>query len=67
MPCSRISSRETKRASCFDFTLNDIRIDYMLSQGFQLLICFNFMPRCLAKNPGSCPSWSAKGKTRQLF
>ena len=46
-----IVTRDEKGKLCFDFTLNDIRIDYMLSQGFQLLICYNFMPRCLAKNP----------------
>ena len=36
----------------YDFTLNDRRMDYLVSKGFKLLVCFNFMPLALAKNPG---------------
>lgn len=35
----------------YDFTLNDKRIDYLLGKGFDLLICFNFMPDCIARHP----------------
>ncbi len=35
----------------YDFTLNDERMDYLVNKGFNLLICFNFMPDCIAKNP----------------
>ncbi len=35
----------------YDFTENDVRMDYMVSKGFRLLICYAFMPPCMAKNP----------------
>lgn len=35
----------------YDFTLNDARIDYMLSKGFNLLISYNFMPPCISSDP----------------
>ena len=34
----------------YDFTDTDIRIDYMVSKGFKLLICMNFLPRAIAKD-----------------
>ena len=46
-----IVTRDGQGKLRYDFFLNDSRIDYMVSHGFQLLICFNYMPRCLAKNP----------------
>lgn len=33
----------------YDFTLTDKRIDYLVSCGFKLLICFNFMPEGIAQ------------------
>lgn len=46
-----IVSRNSSGELIYDFTLNDQRIDYLLEKGFKLLICFNFMPDCIAKNP----------------
>ena len=34
----------------YDYTLTDYRIDYLVKNGFELLICFNFMPLCIAKD-----------------
>ena len=47
----------------YDFTLNDIRLDYMVKKGFDLLICYNFVPFCVAENPALVKS-NAKNKTR---
>jgi len=35
----------------FDFTEQDRRLDYMVGKGFKLLLCFNFMPQCMAAEP----------------
>lgn len=35
----------------YDFSMNDHRLDYLLGLGFKPLICYNFMPRAIAKNP----------------
>lgn len=32
----------------YDFTKNDVRIDYMVSRGFNLLISYNFIPPCIS-------------------
>ncbi len=34
----------------YDFTLTDKRFDYMVEKGFNLLVCYNFMPACIAKD-----------------
>jgi len=47
----------------YDFTENDVRMDYMVEKGFQLLISYNFIPPCIAKNT-EVFSVAAKGKTR---
>ena len=47
----------------YDFTLNDIRLDYMISKGFDLLICYNFIPFCVADNPELVMA-NTKNKTR---
>lgn len=47
----------------YDFTLNDIRLDYMIEKGFDLLICYNFIPFCIAENPDLVMA-NAKNKTR---
>lgn len=31
----------------YDFTENDVRMDYMVSKGFDLLISYNFLPPCI--------------------
>jgi len=36
---------------CYDFTENDVRMDYMLSRGYNLLISYNFIPKCISDNP----------------
>lgn len=46
-----IVSRDRNGKLVYDFSLNDKRIDYMIQKGFKLLICFNFMPPAIAKNP----------------
>ena len=33
----------------FDFTENDTRMDYMVARGFHLLVCYNFIPPCIAE------------------
>lgn len=47
----------------YDFTLNDVRLDYMISKGFDLLICYNFVPFCVAENPELVMA-NTKNKTR---
>lgn len=48
---------------CYDFRLNDLRLDYMIEKGFNLLLSYNFMPECIAKNKNST-STVCKNKTR---
>ncbi len=35
----------------YDFTLNDLRLDYMLSRGFRIFLSYNFIPVCIASEP----------------
>lgn len=35
----------------YDFTENDLRMDYMAGKGFTILLCYNFIPACIARNP----------------
>lgn len=35
----------------YDFSLNDQRMDYMVSKGFRLFISYNFIPACIAAEP----------------
>jgi len=42
-----IVSRDEQGKLQYDYTLNDQRIDYMLDKGFNLLICYCFIPLCL--------------------
>lgn len=35
----------------YDYSLADERMDYLAEKNFKLLICFNFMPVCIAKDP----------------
>lgn len=34
---------------CYNFTENDVRMDYMVSKGFNLLVSLNFIPPCIAE------------------
>lgn len=59
-----IVSRDEKGNLVYDFELNDKRIDYLVEKGFTLLICYNFMPDCIASVPNrdmGIPRY--KGKT----
>lgn len=47
----------------YDFTLNDVRMDYMVRKGFRLLVSYNFIPPCIAEKPQIRSSVS-KNKTR---
>ena len=47
----------------YDFTLNDTRLDYMLSKGYGIFLSYNFIPPCIASDPGVTSSVS-KNKTR---
>ncbi len=47
----------------YDYTLNDYRLDYLVSQGFDVFLTYAFVPPFLAVDP-SWTSACAKGKTR---
>ena len=47
----------------YDFLECDARIDYMLSRGFNLLLSYNFIPKCIAIDPDE-GSANAKNKLR---
>ena len=58
-----IVTRDENGQLQYDFTENDIRMDYMVSKGFNLLLSYNFIPACMARN-ASLQSNMAKNKTR---
>lgn len=35
----------------YDFRVNDLRLDYLKEKGFDVLIAYGMMPKCIAKNP----------------
>ncbi len=48
---------------CYDYTEADRRMDYLVAGGLRLLVCFCFMPACIAKEPGrrsSMPRYKGK-------
>jgi len=47
----------------YDFTLNDLRLDYMMEKGFKIFLSYNFIPPCIASDSGST-STVCKNKTR---
>lgn len=47
----------------YDYSECDARIDYMLSRGFNLLLSYNFIPKCIAIDPNEGTS-NAKNKLR---
>lgn len=47
----------------YDYTECDTRIDYLLSKGFNLLLSYNFIPKCIAIDPDEGTS-NAKKKLR---
>ena len=48
---------------CFDFRLSDLRLDYLLERGFDLLIAYGGIPDCIASSTNLTASVS-KNKTR---
>ncbi len=58
-----IVTMDSEGKLCYDFTLNDIRMDYMVEKGFKLLVSYNFMPACLASDT-EVTCVMAKNKTR---
>ena len=38
---------------CYDFRLNDLRLDYLTEHGFDVLLSYNFMPPCIARDTAS--------------
>lgn len=48
---------------CYDFRVSDLRLDYMLEKGFDLLIAYGGMPDCIASSTKLMSSFS-KNKTR---
>ena len=48
---------------CYDFRLSDLRLDYMIEKGFDLLLAYGGMPDCIAASTANKTSVS-KNKTR---
>ena len=48
---------------CYDFRLSDLRLDYLLEKGYDLLISYAGVPDCIAKSTNLTMS-AAKNKTR---
>ena len=46
-----IVTRDETGKLVFDFSDQDRRLDYMVSKGFKILLCFNFMPVVMGKTP----------------
>ena len=45
----------------YDFTENDVRMDYMVSKGFNILLSYNFLPPCLAEDNNHFQHANKKG------
>lgn len=54
---------DEKGELCYDFRLSDLRLDYLTSLGFKLLVAYAGMPDCIASSTKSKTSVS-KNKTR---
>ena len=48
---------------CFDFRISDLRLDYLIEKGFDLLIAYGGIPDCIASSTNQTASVS-KNKTR---
>ena len=48
---------------CFDFRISDLRMDYLLEKGYDLLLAYAGMPDCIARDLNGKQS-NSKGKTR---
>lgn len=58
-----IVTQNEKGELCYDFTLNDLRLDYMLSKGFRIFLSYNFLPPCISSDTEE-KSTVCKQKTR---
>jgi len=47
----------------YDFRLNDLRLDYLVEKGYNLLLAYAAMPECIATNKHAATS-NSKNKTR---
>ncbi|MBE6657872.1 MAG: hypothetical protein E7604_05435 [Ruminococcaceae bacterium] len=47
----------------YDFRLNDLRLDYLVEKGYDVLLAYAMMPECIATNKNAVSSVS-KNKTR---
>lgn len=48
---------------CYDFSLSDLRMDYLLEKGYDLLLAYAGVPTCIAREQNSTQS-NSKNKTR---
>jgi len=48
---------------CYDFRVSDLRLDYLIEKGYDLLLAFGGIPDCIASDPNNKSSVS-KNKTR---
>ena len=47
----------------YDFRVSDLRLDYLVEKGYDILIAYGMVPKCMATNPEMTSSVN-KGKTR---
>lgn len=47
----------------YDFRLNDLRLDYLIEKGYNILLAYAMMPECIASNKNAITNVS-KNKTR---
>ena len=54
---------------CYDFRITDLRLDYLLEKGYDILIAYAAMPVCIAKdkNLNNCASKNATRYKGKLF
>ena len=45
-----IVTRDENGKLVYDFTLNDIRLDFLVSKGFDILLSYNFIPPCISSD-----------------
>lgn len=44
-----IVTMDEEGSLCYDFRLNDLRLDYLVERGYQVLICYCFFPECITQ------------------
>lgn len=58
-----IVSRREDGTLAYDFSVNDVRLDYLTGRGFKIFLSYNYMPTAIAKDPSLVRS-AAKNATR---